>query len=147
MSRAGPPRAADRAARVETVADWTILNLKDDVENMAERFGLAPELEARFVRSPLGVEGGGFSYQRYAPNVTGTTAHRHRVQEEVYVVLSGSGCVKLDDDVRELRQWDAIRVAPSVARGFESGPDGLELLAIGFGEGGDTEMLEDFWGE
>jgi hypothetical protein len=35
-------------------------------------------------------------------------------------------------------------VAPSVARGFESGPDGLELLAIGFGEGGDAEMLEGF---
>jgi hypothetical protein len=52
----------------------------------------------------------------------------------------------VEDEVRELRQWDAIRIAPEVARGFEAGPDGLELLAIGFGEGGDTEMLEDFWG-
>jgi len=127
------------------VADWAIVNLRDDVENSAERFGLAPDLEARFGRGPLGLESGGFSYQRYAPNVTGTTAHRHRAQEEAYVVLSGSGRVKLDDEVHELRQWDVVRVAPSVARGFESGPDGLELLAIGFGEGGDAEMIDDFW--
>jgi mannose-6-phosphate isomerase-like protein (cupin superfamily) len=127
------------------VADWSIVNLKDDVENSAERFGLAPDLEARFGRGPLGLEGGGFSYQRYAPNVAGSTAHRHRAQEEVYVVLSGSGRVKLDDEVRELRQWDAVRVPAPVARGFASGPDGLELLAIGFGEGGDAEMLDDFW--
>jgi quercetin dioxygenase-like cupin family protein len=63
----------------------------------------------------------------------------------VYVVLAGSGRVKLDDEVRELKQWDVVRVAGPVARGIASGPDGLELLAIGFGEGGDGEMLDDFW--
>ena len=129
------------------MADYTLLNLKDDVENMAERFGLAPDIEARFGRKALGLEGGGFSYQRLAPNVTGSTAHRHREQEEVYVVLSGSGRVKLEDEVRELRQWDVLRVPPSTARGFESGPEGIELIAIGFGEGGDAEILEDFWDE
>ena len=60
-------------------------------------------------------------------------------------MLAGSGRVKLDDEVREIEQWDVIRVAAPVARGFASGPDGLELLAIGFGEGGDGEMLDDFW--
>jgi mannose-6-phosphate isomerase-like protein (cupin superfamily) len=129
----------------EPVADYTLLNLKDDVENMAERFGLAPDLEARFARKPLGLAGGGFSYQKLAPNLPGSGGHRHDAQEEVYIVLSGSGRVKLENEVRELRQWDALRVAASVARGFESGPDGLELLAVGFGEGGDTEMLDDFW--
>jgi uncharacterized cupin superfamily protein len=127
------------------VADYTLLNLKDDTENMAERFGRAPDLEARFARNALGLAGGGFSYQKLAPNIPGSTGHRHKVQEEVYVVLSGSGRVKIDDEVRELRQWDALRVAPAAARGFESGPDGLELLAIGFGEGGDAEVLEGFW--
>ena len=127
------------------MADYTLLNLKDDVENMAERFGLAPDLEARFARRPLGLRGGGFSYQKLAPNVPGSDGHRHDLQEEVYVVLSGSGRVKLENEIHELRQWDALRVAPSVARGFESGPDGLELLAIGFGDGGDTEMLQGFW--
>ena len=129
------------------MADWAIANLKDDVENSAERFGLAPDLEARFARNPLGLAGGGFSYQKLAPSFRAPTGHRHGRQEEVYVVLGGSGRVKLDDEVRELRQWDAVRVAPEVARAFEAGPEGLELLAIGFGPGGDTELLEDFWGE
>ncbi len=129
------------------MSSWTLLNLKDDVENMAERFGLAPDVEARFGRKPLGLEGGGFSYQRLAPNVASTDGHRHERQEEMYVVLSGSGRVKLDDEVRELRQWDALRVPGPVARGFRSGPEGLELLVVGFGEAGDVEMLEGFWGE
>jgi mannose-6-phosphate isomerase-like protein (cupin superfamily) len=127
------------------MADYMLLNLKDDVENAAERFGLGDELEARFGRKALGLEGGGFSYQNLAPNVQSSTGHRHRVQEEVYLVLSGSGRVKLEDELHDLRQWDVLRVAPPVARGFQAGPDGLELLAIGFGDGGDTEMLEGFW--
>jgi uncharacterized cupin superfamily protein len=127
------------------VADYTQLNVKDDVENMSERFGLAPNMEARFGRNPLGLEGGGFSYQKLAPNFRSPVAHRHKEQEEVYVVVSGGGRVKIEDEVRELRQWDAIRLAPATARAFEAGPDGLELLAIGFGEGGDTELIEGFW--
>jgi uncharacterized cupin superfamily protein len=128
------------------VPDYTQLNLKDDVANASEQFGLAPEMEARFGRNAMGLKGGGFSYQKLAPGFRAPVAHRHRTQEEVYVVIGGSGRVKVEDEVRDLRQWDAIRFAPEVARAFEAGPDGLELLAIGFGEGGDTEMLEDFWG-
>jgi mannose-6-phosphate isomerase-like protein (cupin superfamily) len=129
------------------LADYTLLNLKDDVENMAERFGLAPDIEARFGRNALGLEGGGFSYQRLAPDVRGSTAHRHGQQEEVYVVISGSGRVKLEDEVRDLRQWDVLRVPAPTTRGFEADPEGLELIAIDFGEGGDGEILEDFWNE
>jgi len=128
------------------LADYTHLNLKEDVENASEKFGLAPAMEARFARNAMGLEGGGFSYQKLAPNYGGVGGHRHARQEEVYVVVSGSGRIRLegDDEPRELRQWDAIRVAPQVGRTFQSGPDGLELIAIGFGEGGDAEMLEDF---
>lgn len=129
------------------MADWTILNLKDDVEDSAERFGLAPDLEARFGRKALGLEGGGFSYQRLAPNFATPFGHRHGTHEEVYVVLSGAGRLKLDGEERELRQWDAVRVPGSVARGFAAGPEGLEFLAIGFGAGGDAEMLDGFWDE
>jgi mannose-6-phosphate isomerase-like protein (cupin superfamily) len=125
--------------------DYTHLNLKDDVENASERFGLAPDMEARFARNPLGLRGGGFSYQKLAPNFRAPVAHRHRTHEEVYVVVSGSGRVKIEDEVRDLRQWDAVRFAPDVARAFEAGPDGLELLAIGFGEAGEAEMLQGFW--
>ena len=127
------------------MADWSIVNLKEGVDNSAERFGLAPDLEARFARNALGLEGGGFSYQKLAPGFRAPTGHRHERQEEVYVVVAGSGSVKLEDDVHDLRQWDAVRVPPGVARGFASGPDGLELLAIGFGDAGDAEMLPDFW--
>jgi uncharacterized cupin superfamily protein len=127
------------------VPDFTQLNLKHDVENVSERYGLAPDMEARFGRNPLGLKGGGFSYQKLAPGFRSPTAHRHREQEEVYVVIGGSGRAKIEDEVRDLRRWDAVRFAPQVARAFEAGPEGLELLAIGFGEGGDTEMLEGFW--
>ena len=58
------------------------------------------------------------SYFGYAPDTRGTTGHRHREQEEIYVVLRGSGRVRLDDEVFELAQWDVVRVSPQVVRGF-----------------------------
>src|SRR3954469_25839799 len=76
-----------------------------------------------------------------------TPGHRHQVQEEVYAVISGSGRVKLDDEIIEIKQWDVIRVAPKVARGFEAGPEGLEIIAAGGSkpDGGDGELVEDHW--
>jgi mannose-6-phosphate isomerase-like protein (cupin superfamily) len=130
-----------------SMAEYTHLNLKNDVENASEKFGLAPDMEARFARTPMDLEGGGFSYQKLAPNFRPPAAHRHRTQEEVYVAIAGSGRVKIEDEIHDVRQWDAIRVPPGTARAFEGGPDGLELVVIGFGEGGDAEMLEDFWGD
>ena len=127
------------------MAEFTKLNLKDDVENASERFGLAPQMEARFARRALGLEDGGFSYQKLAPEFRAPMAHRHARQEEVYVIVGGAGRIKIEDEVHDLRQWDAIRLPPETARAFEAGPDGLELLAIGFGEGGDAETLKDFW--
>jgi quercetin dioxygenase-like cupin family protein len=126
------------------VSAYKIANLKE-IENSAERFGLAPNVEARFARGALEAEKSGMSYQRFAPNFRGPFGHRHEQQEETYVVVSGGGRVKLEDEVHELRQWDALRVAPETARGFEAGPDGLELLVFGAGESGDTEMLSDWW--
>src|SRR5438270_9913310 len=98
------------------MADYTLRNLKDDVANSAEKFGLAPDLETRFARTPLELEGGGFSYQRLAPGYELPFGHRHASHEEVYVVLAGSGRAKLDGKELELKQWDALRVAPAVAR-------------------------------
>jgi mannose-6-phosphate isomerase-like protein (cupin superfamily) len=105
------------------------------------------DMEARFGRSHLDSEHLGVSYFRYGPGFKGGAGHRHREQEEAYVVVVGSGRVKLDDEIIELRQWDAIRVAPNVVRAFEGGPDGLELVAIGSDrpEGGDGEIVQDFW--
>jgi mannose-6-phosphate isomerase-like protein (cupin superfamily) len=125
-------------------ADYKIVNIKE-LEDMAVKFGLSPNLEARFGRSATDAKQGGFSYQKLAPDFRQPFGHRHEEQEEFYVVLAGSGSITLEDETRELRQWDVVRVAPKVARGFEAGPDGLEFLVFGAGEGGDTEMLESFW--
>lgn len=129
------------------MADWTLRNLRDDVDDAAAQYGMSPDLETRFGRKALELEGGGFSYQRMAPNYVLPFGHRHAKQEEVYVVLAGSGRVKLDEEVRELKQWDALRVAAPVARGFSAGPDGMELLVIGFGDGGDAETIDGYWDE
>ena len=111
---------------------------------MAVKFGMSPSMEARFGRAATDAEQGGFSYQRFAPNFRQPFGHRHRDQEEFYVVLSGSGQVTLEGETQPIRQWDAIRVAPQTARGFEAGDDGLELLVFGAGDGeggGDAREL------
>ena len=119
-------------------------NLRE-VEDFAAKHGLSDHQEARFARGDLSAEQTGLNYLIVKPGQREAFAHRHRTAEEIYVVLGGSGRVKLEDEVRELRQWDALRVPPQTARAFEAGPEGLELIAIGFAEGGDTEMLDDFW--
>jgi mannose-6-phosphate isomerase-like protein (cupin superfamily) len=126
---------------------YSLTNLRE-VEDSAPKFGLAPALEARFPREALRFERIGLSLQRLAPNARQPFGHRHGEQEEVYVVVGGSGRVNLDGDVRAVREWDAIRVAPGTARAFEAGPDGLEFLAFGTSAGGmtDVESLPGWWG-
>jgi mannose-6-phosphate isomerase-like protein (cupin superfamily) len=125
------------------MSDFTIKNLKQVDDSAAEREGL----EARFGRRHLDSQHLGVSYFRYAPGYKASYGHRHREQEEAYVVVGGSGRVKLDDEIVELSQWDALRVAPHVVRAFEGGPDGIELICIGADrpEGGDGEIVHDFW--
>lgn len=124
--------------------DFTKKNLKDVDDSMAER---GPEIEARFGRKHLDSDHLGVSYFRYAPNFRSSFGHRHREQEEAYVVVGGSGRMRLDDEIIDLSAWDTIRVAPGVVRAFEGGPEGLELIAIGADrpEGGDGEPVADFW--
>jgi mannose-6-phosphate isomerase-like protein (cupin superfamily) len=125
-------------------ADYKLVNIKE-LEDMAVKFGLSPNVEARFGRSATDAKQGGFSYQRLAPDFRQPFGHRHEGQEEFYVVISGGGSITLEDETRDLKQWDVVRVAPTVARGFEAGPEGLELLVFGAGETGDAEMIESFW--
>lgn len=112
---------------------------------MAERYGLAPDLEARFARGPLELRNFGMSYQKLAPGFRVPFGHRHAEQEEVYVVLSGSARMKLEDEIVELRQWDAIRVPAKVMRAIEAAGDGAEILAIGAPHAQDTEMEQGWW--
>ena len=128
------------------MSDYAIVNLLELDDSIA---GRAEGMEGRFGRSALGAQDVGVSHWRYAANFRSPAAHSHREQEEAYVVVAGSGRVRLGDEVREIRQWDAIRVAPAVLRQFEAGPDGLDLLAVGGPkpEGGDGVLSDSPWPE
>jgi quercetin dioxygenase-like cupin family protein len=104
-------------------------------------------LEARFSRNKLESNDLGVSHWRYAPNLKVPVGHRHREQEEAYLVISGAGEVLLDGEVIALKQWDLVRVSPEVVRAFAAGPDGMEIVAVGGPkpEGGDGEPAEVSW--
>ena len=88
---------------------YSIVNLKQEVEDsMGER---APGIEGRFARKHLDSEHLGISYLRYSPGVRSPSAHSHREQEEAYVVISGSGQVRLDDE-NHLRPGAPFRDRP-----------------------------------
>jgi mannose-6-phosphate isomerase-like protein (cupin superfamily) len=129
------------------MAGYTIRNLKTDVDDQAPNFGLAPDLEARMARVPLELENFGLSYQRLAPNFRVPFGHTHNVQEEAYVVVRGSVRVKLGDEIHELKEWDVVRVPNDTARGFEAGPEGVELIAVGAPNTGpgDANLLQEWW--
>jgi mannose-6-phosphate isomerase-like protein (cupin superfamily) len=126
------------------MSDYTKKNLSEIPNSAADR---GTSIDARFARSHIDSEHLGISLFRIEPNFRIPFAHRHREQEEAYVVVEGSGRMRLDDDIVELGQWDIIRVAPHVVRSFEAGPDGLAYIAVGNDrpEGCDGEMVQDFW--
>jgi mannose-6-phosphate isomerase-like protein (cupin superfamily) len=123
---------------------YTITNLME-IEDSAS--GRAAGMQARFARSHIDSEQIGVTLISYEPGVRSPMGHSHREQEEVYVIVAGSGRIKLDDDILDLRPWDVVRVAPSTVRGLEAGPDGLEVIAIGAArpEGGDGVPAPEDW--
>jgi quercetin dioxygenase-like cupin family protein len=123
--------------------DYTIKNLRE-VEDMAAAQGLGEVQEARFAHGDLDAEQTGVSLQRVKPGKRHAFAHRHKTAEEIFVVLSGTGRVKLDDRVEEIGPLDAIRISPPVKRAFEADDDGLDLLIFGPRAKGDAEIVEDF---
>jgi mannose-6-phosphate isomerase-like protein (cupin superfamily) len=125
-------------------------NIKDDLEDLGPRFDGAPGLEFRAATKALELEHSALSYQYVPPGCRFPYGHTHSTQEEVYVVVRGSGRMKLDDDIVELRQWDAVRVPPDTWRGYEAGPEGLEILVTGapnLGDDprGDVDGQRDWW--
>ena len=126
------------------MSGFTIKNLKE-LEDSAT--GRAEGIEARFGRSKLDFEHLGVSLFRFGPGVRAPFGHSHGEQEEAYIVLSGTGRIKLGDEIHELREWDVVRVAPDVIRAIEGGADGIEFLAIGSDrpEGGDGVIAKDWW--
>jgi uncharacterized cupin superfamily protein len=130
------------------MSSYTRVNI-DDVEDAAVGFGLAPSLEARFGRRALGSTVVGVSRETLAPGFRVPFGHMHRDQEEVYVVLRGSGRIKIDDDVVDLVEGDLVRVAPGAWRCTEAGPDGMQILAVGapVAEENDAELEQGWWAD
>ncbi|HSS81907.1 MAG TPA: cupin domain-containing protein [Gaiellaceae bacterium] len=131
------------------MAGYTKVNLKSDVEDQAPNFGLEGKIEARMARVPLEMEQAGVSYQRIAPSFRVPFGHRHKNQEEVYIVISGSLRANVDGEVVELQPFDALRVHKDTMRGFEGGPEGCELIAVGAPNTGpgDAEVENGWWGD
>jgi mannose-6-phosphate isomerase-like protein (cupin superfamily) len=126
------------------MSDHTITNL-DDVEDIAASRGVGEAGVIRFPREAVQAEATGFAHLQLRPGKRRPFPHRHQQAEEIYLVLSGSGTVKLEDELHEVATHDIVRVAPRVTRGFEAGPEGLELHAFGGRHANDGEVVPDFW--
>jgi mannose-6-phosphate isomerase-like protein (cupin superfamily) len=118
-----------------------------DVKDSAPEFGMEDVQEARFAKGDLDAEKTGVSHLRLKPGKRTPFGHKHEEAEEVYVVIGGSGRMKLDDEIIEVERLDAIRVAPTVTRAFEAGDEGIEVLAMGARHDGDGEVVPGWWSE
>jgi mannose-6-phosphate isomerase-like protein (cupin superfamily) len=125
------------------MADYTLKNLRE-VKDVAAESGLSDSLEARFAHEDVGIDDTGFSFQVVKAGQRQPFAHKHGEAQEVYVVLSGSGKLKLDDEVIDVDRLDAIRIGPSTVRAFQAGDEDLELLVFGRRMKGDAEVIQDF---
>ena len=128
------------------MSDYTLKNLKD-IENAAESYGLSDKLEARFGRKDLELEQFGFSYQKMQPGFRQPFGHTHKEQEELYVVIEGGGRVKIEDEIVDLKQFDALRVPPGVTRAFEAGDGGMTYVAVGGAPSGDSDIIQNWWAD
>ena len=128
------------------MADYTLLNLRSDVEDMAPQYNMGDGIEAHFARKALGLEKSGLSYFKLGPDYKLPFGHAHAEQEEIYLVVSGSARLKLDDEEVELQPLDAVRIPDSVTRGMAAGPEGAEIIAFGApnNENSDIEMVPGF---
>ena len=128
------------------MTDYTRVNL-DDVEDMAAKHGFGEQQEARFPREEVGLEASALGHMTVKPGQRQPFAHKHHQAEEVHVILSGSGRVKLDDEIVDVGPRDVLRVGPDVTRAFEAGPDGLEYVVFSPRYEDDAEVVQGFWTE
>jgi uncharacterized cupin superfamily protein len=130
------------------MSSHTRINL-NDVENQAPNFGIPEEMEARFASGDLELEHSGVGFIRLKPGFRVPFGHAHSKQEELYVVVRGSARIKLDDEVLELNEYDALRIPAGVTRNMEAGDEGVEYLAFGAPSVADkraeAEMQPGWW--
>jgi mannose-6-phosphate isomerase-like protein (cupin superfamily) len=129
------------------MSSYTKTNLRQ-VEDQAPNFGMPSEMQARFARTPLEGKSLGLSLMTLAPGFRIPFGHKHSGQEEVYVVVRGSARIKVEDEVVELAQWDAIRIDEDTMRAVEAGPEGVEYVAFGAGDDPrDADMVQGWWSD
>jgi hypothetical protein len=130
------------------MSDYTIVNL-GDIENVAPKFQMPDGMDVRFPKRDLGCRIGGIGVEKLPAGVRTPFGHTHSEQEEIYVIAEGSGRIKLDDEVLDLRQWDILRIGPGVMRNLEAGYDGITLIAFGapLGEESDGELHHGWWSD
>jgi mannose-6-phosphate isomerase-like protein (cupin superfamily) len=127
---------------------FTKANLRREVDDAAPKFGMPAEMQARFARSAIAGETLGLSLFSLEPNFRIPFGHKHESQEEVYVIVRGSGQIKVGTEVVELGEWDAIRIPKNTMRDVEAGPDGIEYLAFGAGDDpNEVEMSPGWWSD
>jgi mannose-6-phosphate isomerase-like protein (cupin superfamily) len=118
------------------------------VEDSAPKFQMPSEMQARFARRPIEGETLGLSLFTLEPGFRIPFGHKHVTQEEVYVIVRGSARVKVDDEIVELGEWDAIRFGKNTMRQMEAGPDGVEYVAFGAGDDpSEAQMAPGWWSE
>jgi mannose-6-phosphate isomerase-like protein (cupin superfamily) len=128
------------------MSDYTVVKVSD-VPDQGPNLGIAPDVEIRFLRNDLGCEDCGVSYARIAPNGKRTNGHRHKRQEEVYLLVSGSARIKVGNDVVDLEPWTAVRVPADTNRALAAGPEGAEFVLVGAPNTGPGDAIDepDFW--
>ena len=126
------------------MSDFTHKNITE-VDDSAPGFGFGEMGEVRFAKEAFDTEQTGFTHIKLNPGQRIPFGHKHDQAEEIYVVIAGSGRIKLDDEIVEIVELDAIRISPEVGRSFEAGEEGITVLAMGTRHDGDGELLQDWW--
>jgi len=86
----------------------------------------------RFVRRELGVGAFGINWYELGPNVVGREHDEADTgQEEVHVVIRGSGVYRIDDKEVPARAGTFIRFDPETSRAPIAGPEGMTFVAVG----------------
>jgi mannose-6-phosphate isomerase-like protein (cupin superfamily) len=85
-----------------------------DIADAAATNGFGDRWEAGAARVDLDAEQTGLTHFRLRPGKRSPFMHRHKRAEEVYVILGGTGRIKLDNEILDVRALDAVRVAPEV---------------------------------
>jgi mannose-6-phosphate isomerase-like protein (cupin superfamily) len=130
------------------MANYTLKPLEEIPDVLGDYPG-----EMRMGSFGLDCEQVAFTWRRMPPQTggKGSYGHRHKTQEEVYFVASGTLVFKLEDEVMDVSAGTIVRVAPEVARSvWNEGPDDAVLIMVSKkidDPAGDTVQVEDFWPE